>query len=102
MPKIIRPIERPNCPCGGSTYLERVESHPIHGKGFEIRFFACEYCGTETASETTPDDVDLVPERSDRGTVLSMMVDKLRSVGRLMRSRGRSASTERTFPLAHK
>jgi hypothetical protein len=102
MHKIIRPIERPRCQCGGSTYLERVESHPIHGKGFEVRVFACKYCGTETTSETTPDDVDFVLEPSDRDTVLSMMADKLRSISRLMRSRSRFASTERTFPIARK
>ena len=102
MHKTIQPIERPDCECGGPTHLERIESHPIHGKGFELRLFACEYCGKETTSETTPDDADLVTTRNDRNTGLSILLEKLRSVGRFIRSRGRSASTERAFPLPHK
>ena len=60
MHKIIHPIERPGCQCGGPTHLDRIEPHPIHGKGFELRVFACAYCGKEITSETTPEDADLV------------------------------------------
>jgi hypothetical protein len=102
MHTMIRAIERPGCPCGGSTHLERIESHPIHGKGFEVRVFACEYCGKEITTETTPADIEIAPMLAGRGAILSVLMGKLRSVSRFARSRGRPASPERPSPAAHK
>jgi hypothetical protein len=83
--KSIYPIKSPGCQCGGPTHLERIEWHPIHGKGFELRLFACAYCGKETTSETTPDDVDLAVARNDRNTGLSILREKVCSLVRFIR-----------------
>jgi len=60
----IREIVRPRCHCGGDTRLKRVDSHLVHGIGFEQRFFECQRCGAECTTETSPDTISLVPAAS--------------------------------------
>jgi hypothetical protein len=90
MSKTVRAIDRPKCECGGCTHLQRVETHPVYGKGFEVRFFACEYCGWEATRETNPSVIQVAPEPNDRKAILSVLLGKL-GVGRTAGSR-RSAT----------
>jgi hypothetical protein len=92
MSKTVQPIDRPKCACGGCTHLQRVETHPVYGKGFEVRFFSCEFCGWEATSETNPNIIHVAPEHDDRKAILSVLLGKLRNVGRAAGSRGRSAT----------
>jgi hypothetical protein len=64
---IIREIRRPRCPCGGATRLGRIARHPVHGPGYEIRYFECERCGHERTTETAPDEALLVPDTPPAG-----------------------------------
>jgi hypothetical protein len=92
MSRMVRPIDRPKCGCGGCTHLQRVETHPVYGKGFEVRYFSCEFCGSEATTETNPSVIQLAPEGDDRKAILSILLGKLLGVGRAAGSRGRSAT----------
>src|SRR5262245_33575671 len=100
--KLILPTDHPCCPCGGPTRLERIESHPIHGNGFEVRVFVCSYCGKEATTETTPDKIDLARQLAERDITSLSLIGRLRSLSRMLRSRGRSAKADRALPLAQK
>jgi hypothetical protein len=81
-------------------HLHKVMSHPVHGKGFEVRVFACAWCDHETSIETTPDDdIRLVPEPSARPGILSLVLKKLLGV---VRPPVRDRSKADAIPLAHK
>jgi hypothetical protein len=80
-------------------HLHKVVSHPVHGKGFEVRVFACTWCDHETSIETTPaGDIRLVPEPNAHPTMLSLVLRKLLGAIRLPVRDSKAGAV----PLAHK